>query len=295
MTKKQVWTLTKAFFYIITGFYLVITVVFHNLLPTSDVTFTAIRHRPKPHEDNGQCVILMHGAFSKESMLEPLANAFYKKGYWVLSANYAWNRYTTDQLSFYTSKMARTQCSNRLTHFVVQSSAVILLRHMLEHHPIPNEIGKVVMISPLIKGSELVSDFSWIPGFKKSLGLSIAEMGQDKHDLPAKFSPQFPYPTGAIMGIRSFNPLTSVILPGIDDGLISQISAVAPFYKDSITILDTYTFLPSNQDVIRQTLQFVESGSFDHVLPQKIVLPNTSNQPKGFLQSKPDGATRPSR
>jgi triacylglycerol lipase len=65
------------------------------------------------------------------------------------------------------------------------------------------------------------------------------------------------------MGDRTTNFVLSAFLPNGNDGKVSIASARLDGMKDFLVIPVSHTFIMRNAEVIRQTLRFLEDGSFD--------------------------------
>ena len=67
---------------------------------------------------------------------------------------------------------------------------------------------------------------------------------------------------GVIAGDRSIDPLSSAIIPGPDDGKVGIGRTRIEGMKDHIVVHATHTFMMSNEEVMAQTLYFLNHGAF---------------------------------
>jgi len=70
------------------------------------------------------------------------------------------------------------------------------------------------------------------------------------------------YELGVIAGNFSIDPVSSSLIPGDDDGKVSIKSTKVDGMKDHVVTSASHTFFPSNQEVIKKTLNFLRFGAF---------------------------------
>jgi hypothetical protein len=148
--------------------------------------------------------------------------------------------------------------------FVTHSLGGILVRSYLARHFITSP-GRVVMLAPPNQGSEVVDKLGWLFLFKWINGPAGNELGTDKNSTPNKLGPAN-FPVGIIAGDRSINWINSLLIPGRDDGKVSVERTKLAGMSDHIVIHATHPFIMQNREVIRQTIQFLRSGNFDHAI-----------------------------
>ncbi|MCK4556652.1 MAG: alpha/beta hydrolase, partial [Candidatus Aminicenantes bacterium] len=147
-------------------------------------------------------------------------------------------------------------------HFVTHSMGGIIVRYYLNHHNL-DSLGRVVMLSPPNQGSELVDHLRDTYLYKKKNGPSGQQLGTDKESVPLSLGP-VDFELGVITGSLSFNPASSMVLPGPDDGIVSVESAKIEGMTDFIVMPNSHTFIMKSKSVIKQIIHFLENGEFNH-------------------------------
>jgi hypothetical protein len=197
--------------------------------------------------------------------METMAAAIAAEGYTVGNVDY-------DSRSAGVRELAETAVGGSLVspeaqnasqvHFVTHSLGGILVRIYLSEHEIPN-LGNVVMLGPPNQGSEIVDVlrewqlFDWING------PAGRELGTEDDSVPVSLG-EVDFSVGIIAGDRSINWINSMMIPGPDDGKVSVVSTEVEGRLDHIVIHATHPFIMNNAEAIRQTLEFLKNGSFDH-------------------------------
>jgi pimeloyl-ACP methyl ester carboxylesterase len=146
-------------------------------------------------------------------------------------------------------------------HFVTHSMGGILVRSYLGDRPEPHR-GRVVMLSPPAGGSELIDTFEDSPLLRLIVGPAGVELGTDSTDIAGRFGP-VRFTLGVITGDLSFNPVTSWIIPGPDDGKVGVDNARVEGAADFLVLPATHTFIMNRADVAEATIRFLRQGSFD--------------------------------
>ena len=212
-----------------------------------------------------ECVILLHGLGRTASSMKAMNRALRKNGYHTVNIDYPSRSRSVAELAAQTLPQALRQCRNkkpRRIHFVTHSMGGILLRYYLKDHR-PAELGRVVMLSPPNKGSEVVDKLRHLRIYQWANGPAGQELGTD--GLPTRLG-AVDYPVGIITGNKAafWDLWFSILIEGEDDGKVSIDSARLEGMRDYLVLPYSHTFIMQRRDVIDQVLYFLRQGHFRH-------------------------------
>jgi hypothetical protein len=192
-----------------------------------------------------------------------LEQAFRERGYCVVNLTYPSRIHPIEELSQLAIDSALGKCdfkSKTHVHFVTHSLGGILVRYYLETTKLHN-LGRVVMIAPPNKGSQVVDNLGKFPGFKAINGPAGAQLGTDPQSIPSQLG-AVTYPVGVIAGTRSVNLILSRYLPGENDGRVTTDNTKVEGMADYIEVAASHPFIIQNTIVIRQAINFIRTGVF---------------------------------
>ena len=211
-------------------------------------------------------VILLHGLGRSRWSMRTMEKALTQSGYRVFNMGYPSTTKAIPDLAAELHVQVQHCCHTNQTHFVTHSLGGILVRSYLTHYPLDN-LGRVVMLSPPNKGSELVDVLGKVGAFTLILGPASGQLSTQPSSIPNQLNQRGPvdFELGIITGNRSFNPLTSWLIPGPDDGRVSVNSAQVAGMADFLVVPRTHTFIMSSRTVIEQTVNFLRTGKFERL------------------------------
>ena len=211
-------------------------------------------------------VILLHGLGRSRWSMRTMEKALTQSGYRVFNMGYPSTTKAIPDLAAELHVQVQHCCHTNQTHFVTHSLGGILVRSYLTHYPLDN-LGRVVMLSPPNKGSELVDVLGKVGAFTFILGPASGQLSTQPSSIPNQLNQRGPvdFELGVITGNRSFNPLTSWLIPGPDDGRVSVNSAQVAGMADFLVVPRTHTFIMSSRTVIEQTVNFLRTGKFERL------------------------------
>jgi hypothetical protein len=137
-----------------------------------------------------------------------------------------------------------------------------LLRYYLSQEEIA-ELGRVVMLSPPNKGSEVVDRLREYFFFEWQNGPAGQQLGTGPDSLLNTLGPAT-FPLGIITGDKPamFDSWLADIIPGPNDGKVSVESAKLEGMTDFLLLPLSHTFIMDNEEVIFQTIHFLQHESF---------------------------------
>lgn len=210
-----------------------------------------------------EAVILLHGLCRSSASMKKMEHALVKEGYVVLNVDYPSRTAGVEVLSenvIGTALRSPRLAETSQIHFVTHSLGGILVRcYFARHYEL--RLGRVVMLGPPNKGSEVADGLKHWSVFRKINGPAGSELGTDSHSLPRRLGP-VNLELGIIAGDRSINWINSMIIPGPDDGKVSVESTKVEGMKEHVVVHRTHPFIMKARESIALTIRFLRSGSF---------------------------------
>lgn len=212
--------------------------------------------------NNKESVVILHGIAKSNSHTKKLANFLAQNNYEVINLNYPSTKYQLEELSkiIYDEINAKINHNTKL-NFVGYSMGGLLVRIILNKYKFKN-LNRVVQLATPNHGSEVADFLQNNYLFKKIFGPSGQELTTNQEKIKHLLNGKIYYELGIIAGSLSFDPISSLLIPGQDDGKVSIRSTKLPGMKDHVIIKSSHLFFPSNKEVQRQTLNFLQEAKF---------------------------------
>lgn len=214
-------------------------------------------------KNNGDYVVILHGIARSNSHMKTLAKFLAQNGFDVINLSYPSTSYKIEELTdLINSEILSRVKEDKTIHFVGYSMGGLMVRALIHKYKYKN-LGKVIQLAPPNQGSE-VADFVknfWI--YKKIFGPAGQQLITDQADFKYLFG-EVNYDLGIIAGNSSIDPISSAIIPGENDGKVAVERTKLEGMKDHIVVSASHTFFPSNKEVLKQTLYFINNSKFSH-------------------------------
>ncbi len=208
-------------------------------------------------------VILLHGLCRSAASMARMAAFLERAGFVVANCDYASRTDSIERLSDRAigvclgSEMLR-DCAR--IHFVTHSLGGILVRSYFSRTE-DARLGRVVMLGPPNKGSEVVDRLGGWRLFNALNGPAGSELGTGEESTPNRLGP-VGFELGVIAGDRSINWINSLMIQGPDDGKVAVERTKVDGMREHIVVHTTHPFMMKNREVLRLTLTFLRTGSF---------------------------------
>ena len=222
-------------------------------------------HERGPATVGSECVILLHGLGRTSRSLSKMANALQASGYKPVNLDYPSRKKTIEELAPDTIEHGLSRCAQmqaRTVHFVTHSLGGVLVRYYLSRHR-PENLGRVVMLSPPNRGSEAADHLRNAALYKWFNGPAGQQLVTGPEGLPEQLGP-VDFPLGIITGNQHsfFDAWLADVIPGTDDGKVSVERAKVEGMADFLVLPYSHPFIMNATEVIEQTLQFLRGGRF---------------------------------
>ena len=208
-----------------------------------------------------EAVILLHGLARSDRSMRPLEKHLTQAGYQVYNFPYDSTEQSPETLVDQLSRRIDVCCTKApALHFVGHSLGGILIRAYLAENT-PSNVGRVVMLAPPNRGSEIIDTFGDSAVFQWAMGPSALQLGTDAKSLPNRL-PAPDVELGVIAATGSVNPIGSILIPNEDDGMVSLESTKVNGMTDFLVVSSSHAFIMRSEEVGIQVVHFLRSGRF---------------------------------
>jgi len=251
---------------------------------------------------NKDAVVLLHG-IRKSRLNMALISAYLSlRGYNTINISYPSKKMSLEELSdFVHEELGKPKISKIFNdagqvHFTTHSMGGLITRYYL-HQYRPDNLGKVVMLSPPNHGSEFADWLSETESLRDIFHATLGEERTKKYgtitdnlietealkklylklfgpagqqlrtDHNHTVTPKVDFSLGIIAGNYSVNPLAPWVLNkenGDHDGVVPIDRMKIDGMNDLIKINTSHTFMVYNYQVMKQIAAYLENEKFDH-------------------------------
>ena len=192
--------------------------------------------------------------------MQPLARALESKGFSTLNIPYASSRMPIANLVAHVRFQIEKIAGDQPVHFITHSLGGILTRSLLTES-VPWKNGRIIMLAPPNRGSEIVDWSRGHPLIHLVLGPAGRSLGSD--GVPCKL-PDLPADIEAavIMGRRCSIPVFKKLLGTENDGIVSAAKGRIDGLKGFTVIDADHTFIQMHPETIRLSLHFLKTGEW---------------------------------
>lgn len=221
-------------------------------------------------EEKMNLVVLLHGLARSDSSFKKMEKSLQDEGYRTCNVSYPSTKYPIEELVENYVLPDIDKClgnidmagENHVINFVTHSMGGILVRYIATQK-LKFKVGRVVMLSPPNKGSEVVDTLGGLWLFQAINGPAGLQLSTNSESMPNTLGAA-QFELGIITGNQSINLILSSMIEGDDDGKVSIESAKLEGMRDFLVISATHPFIMKNKTAIEQTKYFFENAHFDH-------------------------------
>lgn len=208
--------------------------------------------------------VLLHGLWRTTFSMKRLEMAISRAGFETHNLFYPSRKRPIPQLVIQDlqPQLRKLIKPDETVHFVTHSMGGILVRY-LALQPLHFKMGRVVMLGSPNQGSEIVDVIGRFLPYRLINGPAGLQIGTGVGSLPCAL-PAPNFDVGIIAGTRSFNPISSYFLPGVDDGKVSVESSKLEGMTDFLAVPVSHTHMMNNRAVMGQTVAFLNNGRFSN-------------------------------
>jgi triacylglycerol lipase len=211
-------------------------------------------------------VVVLHGMGRTRFSMTRVARDLCRQGYDVLWESYPSTRWSVEKIAqdwLHPLLVEKVRPGSKV-HFVTHSLGGIVVRQYLASHTVPN-LGRVVMLAPPNRGSELSDLLRHFPPARWYNGPALSQLTTESDSLPNRLGP-VPAECGVIAGNVSLNPLFSLVVKGPSDGKVAVERTRLDGQTGHLILPYSHTWLMNRKQTLKAVSRFLSTGSFNGVL-----------------------------
>ncbi|MGE0824044.1 MAG: esterase/lipase family protein [Candidatus Binatia bacterium] len=206
----------------------------------------------------GDSVVLLHGLGRTHRSLLLTQWRLKAAGFQPINIHYPSRSQPIERLAVFVMSKLPTD-TRRTMHFVTHSLGGIVLRYLVSVQR-PQNLGRVVMLSPPNRGSRVASRLRNNPIYRFLLGPAGQQIGAEPDSLPNQLGP-VTFELGVITGNR---PLVALPWQAHEegDGKVTVSEATVEGMRDFLVVRRGHTFIMNDPRVLDQVIHFLRHGCF---------------------------------
>jgi len=211
--------------------------------------------------EKNEYVLLLHGLSRSRFSMYFLGAYLQDQGFKVLNIGYPSTKYPIEQLVKNVAEQIKKggiESANKI-HFVTHSLGGIITRLYLKENQ-PENLGRVVMLSPPNQGSELTDSLKNNVLYQWITGPAGQQLGTEPSSMPNQLG-TVNFELGVITG-NTFDPVFSHLIPGDNDGKVSVKRAQVEGMKDFLVVSHSHSFIMNSRFVREQIVYFLDNAQF---------------------------------
>ncbi len=223
-------------------------------------------HRQSTPQD---IIVLLHGIGQNALDMKAMEYRLRASGYTVANLSYPSRKHDVETLAHKLHALLQKRGiwdNAGQVHFVTHSMGGLVTRYYLDSYKEtipPEKLGRVVMLAPPNRGSEVADFLQRFAGYRWFFGPAGQDLTTAAH---ASLTHVPYYELGIISGSAGgLYPVANLLMPGgakAHDGRVSIASTLLPGITDHIVVHATHSLIPWRKDVHGYITRFLKTGSF---------------------------------
>ena len=208
-----------------------------------------------------RAALLLHGHGRSGLSMGLIAARLEAAGWATLAPSYGFRIDLKAILDRLQGPLARLSAAHERLDIVTHSMGGLVARALIAAHRPPN-LGRVVMLAPPNRGSELADLLVGLNLADALLGPAYAHLVTRRTQADEALLGQVDYELGIIAGSRSLTPVPPRLLPAPHDGKVSVAATHLAGMADHIVLPVPHSLMTAHPASTAQALHFLREGRF---------------------------------
>lgn len=220
---------------------------------------TAWRADMKSHK-----VYVIHGILGNKSEYTRMRKVLHENNFETVFFSYKSRKTTISEASKQLYELIKSENPDSFS-LITHSLGGLIARGLLtyaEQDSVFPKMKRIVMIAPPNQGTVAGNYMYKYSLFRWILGVNLRDVKNDEESLALRLPVKFDAEVGIIAGIRGKESGYNPFIDGDNDGEIRPEETKLGTENDFITVKANHISILRKEEAIRQTIQFLKSGSF---------------------------------